>query len=96
MFNIFYLLCGCIFEKDNVHYKEYIIHNNNSIFNKNNYKKWKETLKRNWIIIYTYTENEYDNKLTNYVRRATQLKYLTIENISNITVLLQYYNYDDY
>ena len=56
----------------------------------------KETLKSNWIIIYTYSSNEYANKLTNYVRRATQLKYLTIENISNINILLPYYNYDDY
>ena len=56
----------------------------------------KETLKSNWIIIYTYSSNECANKLTNYVRRATQLKYLTIENNSNINVLLPYYNYDDY
>ena len=56
----------------------------------------KETLKSNWIIIYTCSSNECTNKLTNYVRRATQLKYLTIENNSNINVLLPYYNYDDY
>ena len=51
-------------------------------------KNWKETIKSNWIIIYTCSSNEYTNKLTNCVRRATQLKYLTIENISNINVLL--------
>ena len=56
----------------------------------------KETLKSNWIIIYTCSLNEYVNKLTNYVRRATQLKHLTIENIININILLPYYNYDDY
>ena len=72
------------------------LQNNNSIFNKNNYTKLKETLKSNWIIIYTCSLNEYTNKLTNCVRRTTQLKYLTIENISNINVLLLYYNYDDY
>ena len=54
----------------------------------------KETLKSNWIIIYTCSSNECSNKLTNYVRIATQLKYLTIKNIININVLLQYYNYD--
>ena len=48
------------------------------------------------IIIYTCSLNECSNKLTNYVRIATQLKYLTIENIININILLQYYNYDDY
>ena len=42
MFNIFYSLCGYIFDKDNVHGKEYIIQNNNTILNKNNYKKLKE------------------------------------------------------
>ena len=56
----------------------------------------KETVKINWIIIYTCSLNECVNKLTNYVRRATQLKYLTIENNSNINILLPYYNYDDY
>ena len=56
----------------------------------------KETLKSNWIVIYTCSSNECANKLTNCVRRETELKYLTIENISNITVLLQYYNYDNY
>ena len=96
MFSTFYWLCCCILDKNNVHDKEYIIHNNNDIFNKNNYTKLKETLKSNWIIIYTCSSNEYANKLTNYVRRATQLKYLTIENIININILLPYYNYDDY
>ena len=96
MFSIFYSLCGCIFDKDNVNDNKYIIKNNNAIFNKNNYIKLKETLKRNCIIIYTYSSNEYANKLTKCVRITTQLKYLTIENISNITVLLLYYNYNDY
>ena len=96
MFIIFYSLCGCIFYKDNIHDKKYILHNNNAIFNKNNYTKLKETLKSNWIIIYTCSSNECSNKLTNYVRRTTQLKYLTIKNIININILLPYYNYDDY
>ena len=56
----------------------------------------KETVKINWIIIYTCSLNECVNKLTNYVRRETQLKYFTIENNSNINVLLPYYTYDDY
>ena len=46
------------------------------------------------IIIYTCSSNECSNKLTHYVRRETQLKYLTIKNIININILLLYYNYD--
>ena len=46
MFIIFYSLCGCIFDKNNVNDNKYIIQNNNAIFNKNNYIKLKRNIEK--------------------------------------------------